>query len=88
MKEWRTSTINSAKCVVDTSLHTATYVSIKKHPLVIEYVTEIFNLRLPKQKLSNVWHVHILFRYLDRLGDNTLLTNIILIETYCSVITT
>lgn len=47
-------TMNSAKCVVATSLHTPTYISIYKHPLFMKYVTEIFNLRPQKLKISNV----------------------------------
>ena len=57
---------------------------VNKHALVTKYVTEIFNFKTPKLKPSNVWYVDILLRYLYRLGDNTLLTNIILTETYCS----
>ena len=57
---------------------------VNKHALVIKYVTEIFNFKTPKLKPSNVWYMDILLRYLYRLGDNTLLTNIILTETCCS----
>ena len=69
-----------------TSLHALTYLSINKHALVTKYVTEIFNSKPPKPKLSNVWDTDILLRYLDRLGD-TFFTNIILTETYCSAVT-
>ena len=36
-------------------------------------MTGIFNLRLPKPKLSFAWDVDILFRYFGQLGDNCLL---------------
>ena len=45
---------------------------------MVKYITGIFNLRPPKPKLKNVWDVDILFRCIDRAGDITLLTNMIL----------
>ena len=67
------------------SVHQSLYsnLPVNKHTLVIKYVTEISNFKTPKLKPSNVWYVDILLRYLSRLGDYILLTNIILTETYC-----
>ena len=62
------STINSAKCLVSTILHIPIYLSKTKHPLVMKNIAEIFNLRLPKPELNNVWNLDILVRYLKGLG--------------------
>ena len=61
------STINSAKCLVTTILHISTYLSKTKHLLVKKNIAGIFNLKLPKPKLSNVWDLDILVRYFERL---------------------
>ena len=45
---------------------------------MVKYITGIFNLRPQKPKLKNVWDLDILFRCIDRAGDITLLTNMIL----------
>lgn len=60
-----------------TFLHIPVFPSLNKHP-VVKYITGIFYLRPPKPKLKNVWDVDILFRCIDRAGDITLLTNMIL----------
>ena len=62
------STINSTKCLVSTILHILIYLSKTKHPLVMKNIAEIFNLRLPKPELNNVWNLDILVRYLKGLG--------------------
>ena len=49
------STTNSAKCAIATIIHIPPYESLNKHPLISKYMTGIFNLRLPKPKLSFVW---------------------------------
>lgn len=46
------STINSAKCGLDTVLHISTYPFMDKYSLVMKYINGIFNLSLPKPKLS------------------------------------
>ena len=61
------STINSTKCLVSTILHIPIYLSKTKHPLVVKNIAEIFNLRLPKPELNNVWNLDILVRYLKGL---------------------
>lgn len=54
------STINTVKCYIATIVPTPPYPSFQKHPLVEKYVTDIFNLRSPKSKLSDAWGVYIL----------------------------
>ena len=56
------STINSAKSAVATIIHKLNYESLNKHSLINRYMTDIFNCRPPKPKLSFVWDVDILFR--------------------------
>ena len=46
------------------------YNSLNKRPLIKKYMTEVFNLRPTKPKLSFVWDVDILFRYFEQQGDN------------------
>ena len=48
------SNINSAKCGLDTVLHIPTYPFMDKYSLVMKYINGIFNLRLPKPKLSEI----------------------------------
>ena len=72
--------MNCAKCAVATILHIPTYPYINKQLLVLKCITTIFNLRPLKPKLNNVWDVDISFSYHNRLGDNTLVTNIILTQ--------
>ena len=43
-------------------------------------MTDIFNLRPPKPKLSFVWDEDILFRYFEQQGDYCLLSEIILMQ--------
>ena len=74
------STINSAKDGVATIMHIPPYDSLNKHPLINKYMTGIFNLRLPKPKLSFLWDVDISFRYFERQGDNCLLSDIVLTQ--------
>ena len=69
------SAINSAKCAIATIIHIPPYGSLNKHPLMKKYMTGIFNLRPPKPKLSFVWDVDILFRYLEKQGSNTSLSH-------------
>ena len=80
--EFNKNIANDRTILVNTEEPIAILVSLE-----LTYVTELFNLRPLKAKRSNVWDVDILFRYLDRLGDNIVLTNIIT-ETGFSVITT
>ena len=72
------STITSAKCAIATITHIPPYKSLNKHPPINKYMTDIFNLRPPKPKLSFAWAVDILFRYFEQQGDNCLLSDIIL----------
>ena len=60
------STINSPKCAIATIIHIPPYNSLNTHPLINKYMTEVFNLRPPKPKLSFVWDVDILFRYFEQ----------------------
>ena len=54
------------------------YPSINKLPLVMKYITGIFNWRPPKPKLRNDLDVDALFECIDRLRDITLFTNVII----------
>ena len=44
------STINSVTCVKFTVFDISIYLFIDKYPLVIKYITGIFNFRIPNQK--------------------------------------
>ena len=50
------------------------------YPLVMKYIllAGMLNLVQPQLKLSNVWDMNVLVKYLERLGDNALLTYSIL----------
>ena len=69
------SIIHSAKCAIATIVHIPHYNSFNKHPLINKYMPGVFNLRPPKLKLSFVWDVDILFRYLEQEGDNNSLAD-------------
>ena len=82
------SNIISAKCAVVTIVHIPHYNSLNKHPMINKYMTEVFNLRPPKPKLSFVWDVDILFRYFEQQGDNNSLSDKLLTENLLNFIVT
>ena len=46
-------------------------------------MTGVFNLRLPKPKLSFVWDVDILFRYFEQQDGNNLLSDKLQTQKHC-----
>ena len=75
------STMDNEKCKVAIILHILANPIKNKHPMVMKYLTGIFNLRLAKPKLGNAQAIKILSNvlsniYLSTLKDQTLFPQI------------
>ena len=65
-KTTNTDTFHAA--LVITILHIPTHLCKAKYQLVMKYIAAIFNLKLLKPKLNNIWDLDVLVKYFKRLG--------------------
>ena len=72
------SATNSAKCAMATIIHTLIYDSFNKPLVNKKYMTGTFNIWPIKSKLSSVWDVDVLFRYLEAQENNNVVSQKIL----------
>ena len=69
------SVIKCAKSALSQKISLPPYVNVGDHPTIRKFMTGVFNLRPPRQKVSFVWDVKQLFDYFKLLDHNDKLTD-------------
>jgi len=65
------SVINTAKLAISHNLHFSPYKHLSEHPQVNAFFKGLFNLCPPKQKMTFVWDVNIVFDHFRKLHQTT-----------------
>ena len=77
------SVINTAKLAISHNLHFPPYKHLSEHPRINKYFNGLFNLCPPKQKMTLVWDVKVIFDHFRTLPKNDLLTDKQLSQKLC-----
>ena len=81
-REKSLSVINTAKLAISHHLSFPPYKHLSEHPLVDNFFKGLFNLQIPKPKLSLTWDVSRMFRHFDSLETNDKLSDKDLSQNY------
>ena len=85
-REKSLSVVNTAKLAISHHLSFPPYKHLSEHPLVDNFFKGLFNLQIPKPKLSLTWDVSRMFRHFDSLETNDKLSDKDLSQKLCMLL--